>query len=530
VRESHEDWVARMHREVLGMLGEKQTWSTPLLLAQALDSAYIARPHLEYLAERLAQAIRDVEAGQSRYISVSMPPRMGKSFLTSVFFPLWVLHKHPAWELMLLSHDPSLAAGWGRQIRRGVESHGPQLGLEISKDAGAAKEWEVRALNSEDQQSNGVVLSRSIRESVTGRGAKVMILDDIVKDFADAHSKSSREFVWDWWTSNSRTRLHPPALVVAIGTRWHEDDFIGRLLSSEYDGDPDQWEVISFPALAEDPAAIDPRTKAPYGPDQLGREPGEPLLSPIVTETPEEALARWADIRQAVGSYAWAALFQQRPEPSEGAIFNNEWWQYWRERADLPVFDRFLTSWDCAFKGTDSSDYVVGQLWAAAGPDRYLLKQVRRRMTFTETLVEMRTFIATAASWTPEGEGVHEHIVEDKANGTAVIDVLRAEIPGMVPVNPTESKEARARAVSPVVESRNVHLPAVWDGLPDFLSEHKTFPNSMHDDQVDCTTQALRRMRGTSATVAHVPTATVQRGYSRAAPSSSVGGGTRRRT
>jgi predicted phage terminase large subunit-like protein len=523
-----DDWISQVEAEVLEQVGERKTWDTPILLAQAMDSAYIARPHLTYLAQRLAQAVRDVEGGVSRYLSVSMPPRLGKSFLTSVFFPLWVLHKHPAWELMLLSHDPSLAAGWGRQIRRGVENHGPMLDLAISKDAGAAKEWEVTKASKRTDR-NGVVLSRSIRESVTGRGAKVMVLDDIVKDFAAAHSKKERDFVWDWWTANSRTRLHPPALVVAIGTRWHEDDFLGRLLSSEYDGDPAQWEVISFPALAEDPADIDPRTKAPYGPDSLGRKPGEPLLSPIVKETKAEALERWADLRQAVGSYAWAALFQQAPAPAAGAIFNNDWWEYWDSKEDLPEFDRLMTSWDCAFKGTDSSDYVVGQLWGAKDADRYLLRQVRRRMTFTETISEMQSFIAACAEWNG-GEEVTEHIVEDKANGTAVIDTLRSTIPGMVPVNPTESKEARARAVSPIVEARNVKLPAAWDGLPDFLSEHKSFPNAAHDDQVDCTTQALRRMRGSSATVAHTPQATVTRGYSRALPSSSVGGGTRRRT
>jgi predicted phage terminase large subunit-like protein len=542
VKESHDDWVTRMQREVLEMIGERQTWETPLLLAQAVDSSYVARSHLTFLADRLAQAVKDVEAGQSRYISVSMPPRLGKSFLTSVFFPLWVLHKHPEWDLMLLSHDPSLATLWGKQVRRGVENQGSMLNLALAKDAGAAKEFEVRPLDDEAAKT-GSVLSRSIRESVTGRGAKVMILDDIVKDFAAAHSKTERDFVWDWWTANSRTRLHTPALVVAIGTRWHEDDFIGRLLSHEYDGDPAQWEVISFPALAEHPDAVDPRTKAPYGPDALGRKPGEPLLSPIVKESIEEALARWADIKQAVGSYAWAALFQQRPEPSEGAIFNNNWWEYWETREDLPhdeetgalMFDRVLTSWDCAFKGTDSSDYVVGQLWGAHGADRYLLKQVRKRMTFTETLTEMKSFIAGCAEWN-NGVEVTEHIVEDKANGTAVIDTLKSEIPGMVPVNPTESKEARARAVSPIVEARNVKLPAEWAGLPDFLSEHKSFPNSMHDDQVDCTTQALRRMRGVSAVTAHVPQATIQRGYANMASpvatsrGSAVGGGTRRRT
>jgi predicted phage terminase large subunit-like protein len=509
---SDEDWISLLERQVMEQVGEKKTWDSPIDLARELDRRYVARDHLVYLSDRLAQAVRDVEQGASRFVAVSMPPRLGKSRMTSVDFPLWVLHRHPDWELMLLSHDPSLAAGWGRQIRRGVEQNGGMLDLAIASDAGAAKEWEVHRPDGESDGDNGVVLSRSIRESVTGRGAKVMILDDIVKDFAAAHSKSEREFVWDWWTANSRTRLHPPALVVAIGTRWHDDDIIGRLLSPEYDGDPEQWEVISLPALAENPEAVDPRTKRPFGPDVLGRKEGEPLLSPIVVETPAEALERWADVKQAVGSYAWAALFQQRPSPADGAIFNNDWWQYWRpgDWDDIDAFfERRLTSWDCSFKKTDDSDYVVIQEWGCRAADRYLLRQLRKRMTFTETLVEGRLFIETA-----EGDGVHEHIVEDKANGTAVIDVLKSEIPGMIPFNPgQDSKEARARAVSPQVEAGNVYLPALAAWLPDYLSEMKAFPNGSHDDQVDGTTQALLRTRVVGNVIPFVPQGHISRGY-----------------
>src|SRR3546814_1395683 len=95
-------------------------------------------------------------------------------------------------------------------------------------------------------------------------------------DVGAGHSEVLRQSVWDWWLSTASTRLEPPALVIAIGTRWHEDDFIGRLLSKDHEGDPDEWEVISFPAIAEDD-------------DVLGRAVGEPLLTPLVDETSEEA-------------------------------------------------------------------------------------------------------------------------------------------------------------------------------------------------------------------------------------------------
>lgn len=486
-------WIDHLEARLTELIGDRQEWSSPAELGAHLDSGYVRRPHLDYLSSRIVKAVKDVEGGQSRYLLVSMPPRLGKSLTVSVQTPAWLLHRHPDWPIMLLSHSPDLAAGWGRQVRRLVEDH-PELGLSVASDAGAATDWETT--------EQGTVISKSIRQSITGRGAKVMILDDVVKDFADAHSRRSREFVWDWWQANSRTRLHPPSLVIVLGTRWHEDDVIGRLQSTEYDGDPAQWEVISLPALAEDG-------------DLLGRKEGEPLLSPLLPqETPEQALVRWADIKQAVGSYAWAALFQQHPSPATGAIFKSDWWQFW-EPSSLPTsFDRLITSWDTAFKGTDTSDYVVGQLWGTVGADRYLLKQVRARLTFTETLPTVEQFIESSVFVAPQG--VYEHIVEDKANGTAVLDVLKTRVPGMIAVSPTDSKEARARAVTPEIEAGNVYLPAHADWLLDFVGEATQFPNGAHDDQVDAMTQALTRLRSLGSVVTLVPQATINRGFRRA--------------
>lgn len=441
---------------------------TPLAFARRLDRGYNERPHLTYLSDRLAAAVKRVEGGQSAYVKISMPPRAGKSIMSSTQFPAWILSKHPDWKIGMLSHSPSLASSWGRAVRRLVEERGTELGIELAKDAGAVTEWETT--------KKGGVWSRSIGQSVTGLGFKVMILDDVVKDFADAHSELKREHVWDWWTANARTRLEPPSLVLAIGTRWHEDDILGRMEMKEY-GDPSQWEIISFPAIATED-------------DVLGREPGDPLFSPILDETRDQALDRWADIQRSVGSYAWAALYQQNPVPAGGAIFNTEWWRYW-EPGDLPVFEKTITSWDCAFKATTDSDYVVGQRWGVVGADRYLLEQVRGRWTFTETMAEMKRFIAKKNLGWPDS---HEHIVEDKANGTAIIDVLHKKISGMIGVSPTNSKEARAHAVTPQIESGNVYLPRHAPWLNDFLIEHQSFPTGAHDDMVDCTTQALNRL------------------------------------
>lgn len=485
---------------VLPSSGSLSIPDSPLAQAVDLDEGYRARPHLSYLSERLASAVADVEAGQTRYLRVSMPPRMGKSLLTSVYLPIWLLRKHPDWKLGLISHSPTLAVSWGREVRRTIEEHGKALGIALAKDAGAASEWQTTA--------RGGIVSRSAPgQSITGLGFKVLLIDDAVKDFAAAHSTVQREALWDWWLANASTRLEPPALVVAVGTRWHEDDLLGRFASHEYEGNPDDWEIIEFPAIAE---------KA----DVLGRSPGQPLLSPILEEDDDQALERWASVRASVGSYVWAALYQQAPAPAKGAIFDTSWWRYWTTDPAKATEDgtvvhldprdhlhaRWLDSWDCAFKGTDDSDYVVGQRWLQVGEGRYLMAQTRERRTFTQTLAAMRVWagcpkpddlaITSAPAFTTS---VRERLVEDKANGTAIIDTLKEEITGLIPVNPTESKQARARAITPEIEAGNVYLPHPGDPgnewVGDLLAELRDFPTGAHDDQVDALTQALSRMR-----------------------------------
>lgn len=454
----------------------------PMEQAVELDDGYRQRPHLEYLSGRLEQAVADVENGINRRIAISMPPRAGKSTLASQYLPVWLLRRHPEWKIGMVSHEASLSTTWGRAVRRWATDH-PELGIRIAPDAGAAQEWETA--------EGGGILSRSVGGSITGRGFKVLLLDDLIKDFGAAHSEVLRQGVWDWWLSTASTRLEPPALVIAIGTRWHEDDFIGRLLSAEHEGDPSEWEVISFPALAEED-------------DVLGRAPGEPLLTPLVDETPEEALVRWEGVKRDVGAYVWSALYQQRPSPAKGAIFDMGWWRYWTTNPELAngedivlldvgpkPGDTWVESWDCAFKDTKTSDYVVGQRWVRRGPNRILTAQVRGRWSFTATLPQVLAF---AAPYVPA------RLVEDKANGTAVIDVMRSKIDGLIPVSPKDGKEVRARAVTPTIEARNVLIPhpsepgCEW--VTELLSECRNFPTGAHDDMVDALTQALTRLRG----------------------------------
>lgn len=488
---------------LLGMLGstsEQDMPASPVEQALELDPEYRIVPHVAYLSERLTAAVADVERGISRKLLVSMPPRHGKTEQISVYLPLWLLRRNHKTKIGIISHSPNLAAVWGRRIRRMVERHGAQLGLSIAPDAGAVSEWET--------PEGGGVTSRSIGQALAGVGFNVLIVDDPTRDFAAAHSEPARKSVWEWWTANATTRLEPPSLVIVVQTRWHEDDLTGRLLSHDHEGDPDEWEQIILPAIADhDPAKGES--------DPLGRAPGDPLLSPLVKdETREQALARFAQLRRDVGSYTWAALYQQSPAPAQGAIFNVGWWRYWTldpakvssdGRVVLLDVDalrggRVIDSWDATFKDTASSDYVVGQRWARVGADRFLLWQSRDRRSFVGTIEEMLDFFKAGIG----AALTHQHLIEDKANGPAIISVLGAKISGLKPVNPRGSKEARARAVTPEIESGHVYLPLppaeadrtheyAW--VNDFLAEARSFPTGEHDDMIDAASQALDELR-----------------------------------
>jgi predicted phage terminase large subunit-like protein len=341
----------------------------------------------------------------------------------------------------------------------------------------------------------------------------VLIIDDPISDFTAAHSPRIRQNLWNWWLSVAQTRLEPPYLVLVTMTRWHEDDFVGRLLSKDFEGDPKDWDRLVLPALADSTDDI------------LGREEGEPLFSPLLQEDRNQALDRWSDVKRAVGTYTFSAMYQQRPAPQAGAIFNMEWWRYWtvdpsRETTDGQVLymtpdklgsGQWVDSWDLAFKGGGAdTDWVVGQRWTKVSANRFLVAQARGRWTFTQTLAQMKKWAETDNDMrSPYGRHVHERLIENTANGPAIMDVLHSKISGLKPVNPHASKEARARAVTPEIESGNVYLPHPNDPgnewVNDLISELRNFPFDSHDDQVDALTQALAYLRETGGGGITVP-------------------------
>jgi predicted phage terminase large subunit-like protein len=446
---------------------------TPGVLASTIDPRTVQT----YALDIIDGALVEVAEGDCERLIICMAPQEGKSERVSRRTPLWMLIRNPELRIAVASYEHGVARRWGRAIRNDIAEH-PELGLTVRPDTSAAHEWQL------DGHGGGVYCV-GIGGALTGRPVDVLFLDDPIKDRKQADSLTYRDNVWDWWTNVARTRLAPNAPVVLILTRWHEDDLAGRLLAQE----GSRWRLINIPALADhDPEAGQT--------DLLGREPGE-----WMTSARGRTVAQWEQIRAEVGSRVFNALYQGRPSPDVGNVWRRPWWR----RYSVPLWsqhptaadayrvdecDEMVMSWDMAFKDTKSSDYVVGQVWVRRGANVYLVDQVHKRLSFTDTVTAFKTLVAR---W-PQSTAKY---VEDKANGTAIIDTLKSKIPGIVAINPTESKYARANAVAPVVEAGNVFLPdaeiALFDPEP-LIDEAAAFPNGAHDDQVDATSQALAQM------------------------------------
>lgn len=412
------------------------------------------------LHQLIAMKLEEVLEGENKRIIFQMPPRHGKSQEITETFPSYYMQK---WakrgvkkNVIQTSYSADLAEDFGSKNRNKVDEFGQELfGIEISPNQRTKGNWAL---------TNGATMtSAGIGGSLTGKGADLMIIDDPIKNRQEAESETYRERLWEEWTSTLRTRLHKGASVILVQTRWHEDDLAGRLIAQG------GWEVVSFPAICEDDNDI------------LGRKIGDPLC-PELGFGKEWAVATKRD----VGSRTWESLYQQRPTAAEGNIIKREWMRYYDNSTKPARFDEVVMSWDCAFKDTNDSDYVAGLVFGKKGPDHYLLHRVKDRLDFVATI----NAILRVAKLYPEA---HLKLIEDKANGTAVMSMLRKKIHGIVAVNPKESKESRTYAVTPLIEAGNLYIPRDAEWVDDYVNELVSFPNGKNDDQVDATTQYLQR-------------------------------------
>lgn len=420
-------------------------------------------------------------SGEIKNLMIFCPPRHGKSEAVSRRLPAYLLGKKPDSQIISCSYSSDLASMFNRDTQRVIDS--PEYvklfpGTKLNS-SNVRSNGQGQAVRNSDQFEivgrRGFYKSAGVGGGITGMGANFAILDDILRNMQDANSPTIRQNIWEWYCSVLFTRLMGERQILITLTRWHEDDLAGRLLRQAKD-DPRavQWEVLSLPAKYEIENAH---------PDDPRKE-GEALWSP---DFGDEVLNK---IKSSVGSRVWTSLYQQRPAPDEGNIVKTEWWKFWTEETLPTEWDEVVQSWDLTFKDKEQSDFVAGQVWARSGADKFLLYRVKKRMGFNEQVLE----IIRTKQMFPNTTAIY---VEDAATASAVKDVLQSKIPGIVLV-PTEgnSKLNRAIAVSPQIEAGNVYLPSpsTNPSISDYIEEWANFPNGVNDDEVDATTQALRKL------------------------------------
>lgn len=346
-----------------------------------------------------------------------------------------------------------------------------------SKYARNSNEYEIIPIIEAGEQIRftGSLRSVGVGGSLTGRGADYIVIDDIIKNRADADSKVFRDTVYKFYTSTVRTRLEKDGAILLTLTRWSNDDLAGRLLElAKTVPEADQWTVVILPAeKGDDDNFYD------------HRETGEFLWTSKYSE------AEYSSIKHSLGSRDWAALYQQSPMVDGGNIIKRDWIRTYKQLPDK--FDQMIQSWDLAFKDKTSSDFSVCTIWGRIKADIYLIHEERGRWDFPtmqKKLLEISKKFPTT----------YRKLVEDKANGSALMQSLAKVVTGLVPINPVQDKVARVNAVAPMFESGNVYVPdpSICPWIDATLNEWCEFPNGAHDDRVDSMSQALADLRRAS--------------------------------
>lgn len=460
--------------------------------------------HVRVICEALERQMRGDP--EYRKLVICIPPGTMKSTLVSVMAPAYEWLHFPERRKLFLSNDDDLAIRDSRKMRnivtsdwyRGLVSY---LAQRDAKKKGKEKhvEWELSKDQSEkvnfENSRRGFRQARSINSKLTGKRGDGIVIDDpmdareVVNGSVEqvaARLKGINNVIEKVLPSRVNKLAH--ATWTIIMQRLHLDDPAGRAID---DGD---WKVINIQMEYQ------PNNKLNH-PDDPRTEQGELMFPELFPRSEIDKLS------SKLGMH-YDAQYQQDPKPSDAAVLKRWYWCFWypREMAtppqpvmvmkpdgtmheckQAPIPARLAVhrqSWDMAFKDTKDSAFVVGQVWAELGADSYLLDQIREKLDIIGSVGAVRTL-------TKRWPQAVEKLVEDKANGPAVLAMLRREVPGMVEVSPEGGKEARMNAAAPVCKSQNVWLPhpSLFSWVNGFIDEAEAAPFGKYMDQVDSFTQ-----------------------------------------
>jgi len=421
-------------------------------------------PHLELISDAIARA--RLGFGSNRIV-ISMPPRHGKSELTSKWFPIWVLDNDPTARIILTSYEASFAASWSAQARQIANEYQDQLSFTLPAQ-GRTDQWKTG-------HGQGGMMTAGVGGAITGKGADVFIIDDPIKNSEEANSATIRNKQWDWFFSTAKTRLEPGAIMVIIMTRWHSDDLVGRIRSQfeagGWDAKEDNWQFIEMPALALEG-------------DPLDREVGKALWPSQHSQQKIEA------IKKSTIPWVFESLYQQKPTSDQGDTFKREWFKYFSPDPKQPFYDlgegkRFAKE-DCTiFQTVDlatstkaSADFFVCSTFAVTPESDLLVLDVLR--DHISGANQRQVMHEQFKKWQPSIIGV-----ESVAYQQSFVQILQDDGLPVISLPADRDKQSRAIMAATRYFSGHVYHNRFAHWLQDFESELLQFPKGKHDDMVD---------------------------------------------
>lgn len=461
---------------------------------QLANPGFVMTAFHRYLCREIQAFIEAPATEAMSILLLAVPPRHGKTFTVTETLPSWYMGRYPANDVIIAGYEGTFAESFNRRNRDKFNEYASDVFRVKAND-------KVQGVALWETADGGRCHAAGLKGGITGYGADLFIIDDPIKNKEAAESETIIAKIHDEMGPSVQSRVHPGGKLIVIQTRWVENDVIGYIQSnwSEY-----IWKNINLPCECEDPEN-----------DPLGRQLGDSLMGPHLGDIDLPQRIRndnqWLRSKKTLvlageGEHTWNALYQGHPSAQDGNLFKSGWWQrYSRDKVRFTDFEYTCLSIDATFKKTETSDMVAMELWGLCQNHAYLYKLINKRMGFVETVARVKTLLQ-------EFPGIDQLLIEDKANGSAIIDTLRYTdgVPPIVPVNPLGGKYSRAQAVAPFISTLSVHVPCdftpeeareiEWDGKETlspterFVMQHQRFPFAKHDDMVDSCTQALSRI------------------------------------
>lgn len=422
---------------------------------------YIFTPFHIFLAKICQSVVEKIEKGEDTYVCISTPPQHGKSETLTKTLPSWFVGRNPDKNAILVSYNDDFASLFGDANRNKTQEFGKDVfGIEISDSMNSKMQYEIK-------NHRGGVISRGFMGGITGNGGSLIVIDDPYKNSVEANNPTIRNQKLQIYKDSIRTRCRGKGkAIIVIQTRWHEDDLIGYL--SKQSG----WYYINIPCVCDTPTDI-----------YLHRQLGETLCPQLGFDS------KWAEeTKREVGLKVWEALYQGHPTIDGGEIFTRNMIKHYTPSTLPNQFEEITMSCDLSFGGKDkANDPCAIQVWGRVGANHYLLKRIKKRLTFNEMCDTIKIVSASYPT-------CRRKIVEKKANGQAIIDSLNNVIGGFEAYDPKMTdKIGRANSITPYLESGNVWFPSeeIDSTITEMEDEMMKFPNGAHDDEVDAMTQYL---------------------------------------